>query len=45
MLTLPAIREAAGPHTRVPLGKLAAGVYMVQLRSETQQQILRLVVE
>ena len=46
VLTLPATREAAGPHTRdVPLGKMAAGVYMVQLRSETQQQILRLVVE
>ena len=46
VLTLPATREAAGPHTReLPLGQLAAGVYIVQFRADTNQQILRLVVE
>jgi glycosidase len=46
VLTLPTLRESAGNHTReLPLGKLAAGVYIVQLRSNTQQQTMRLVVE
>ena len=46
VLTLPAAREAAGPHTReLPLGKLAAGVYIVQLRADAAQSTLRLVVE
>ena len=46
VLTLPATREAAGPHTReLPLGPLAAGVYIIQLRAAASQQTLRLVVE
>ncbi|MDQ2771935.1 MAG: T9SS type A sorting domain-containing protein, partial [Bacteroidota bacterium] len=46
VLTLPDQRETTGPHTReLALGKLAAGVYIVQLRADTQQQTLRLVVE
>ena len=44
--SLPATREAAGPHTReLPLGSLAAGIYMVQLRADANQQMIRLVVE
>jgi glycosidase len=46
VLTQPAAREAAGAHTReLPLGKLAAGVYLVQLRADDQQQTLRLVID
>ena len=46
VLSLPAQRESAGPHLgQLPLGQLAAGVYIVQLRAESQQQTLRLVVE
>ena len=46
VLTLPTAREAAGAHTReLPLGRLAAGVYIVQLRADARQQVLRLVVE
>jgi glycosidase len=46
VLTLPATREAMGPHTRtLPLAKLAAGVYVVQLQAASKQQTLRLVVE
>ena len=46
VLTLPTAREAAGAHTReLPLGRLAAGVYIVQLRADARQQTLRLVVE
>ena len=46
VLTLPATREAVGPHTReLPLGTLAAGVYIVQLRADDLQQTQRLVVE
>ncbi|MCC3153481.1 alpha-amylase family glycosyl hydrolase [Hymenobacter sp. BT770] len=45
VLTLPVVREAAGAHTReLPLGKLAPGVYIVQLRADSRQQMLRLVV-
>ena len=46
VLNLPATREAAGAHTReLPLGQLAPGVYIVQLRADSRQQTLRLVVE
>ena len=46
VLNMPATREAAGSHTReLPVGQLAAGVYIVQLRADTNQQVLRLVVE
>jgi len=46
VLTLPATREAAGPHSRdLPLGKLAPGVYLVHMRAGAQQQLLRLVVQ
>ena len=46
VLTLPATREAGGAHTReLPLGTLAAGVYIVQLRADGLQQTQRLVVE
>ncbi|WP_201984778.1 DUF4961 domain-containing protein [Hymenobacter rubidus] len=46
VLTLPTVRESSGTHTReLPLGKLAPGVYIVQLRSDAQQQTQRLVVE
>ena len=46
VLTLPATRENGGAHTReLPLGTLAAGVYIVQLRANDLQQTQRLVVE
>ena len=46
VLTLPATRENGGAHTReLPLGSLAAGVYIVQLRAGDLQQTQRLVVE
>jgi 1,4-alpha-glucan branching enzyme len=46
VLTLPVVRQAAGAHSReLPLGKLAPGVYLVQLRAESRQEMLRLVVE
>ena len=46
VLTLPATREAGGPHTReLPLGTLAAGIYLIQLRADDLQQTQRLVVE
>ena len=46
VLTLPATREAVGPHSReLSLGTLAAGVYIVQLRANDLQQTQRLVVE
>ena len=46
VLTLPATREAVGSHTReLPLGALAAGVYLIQLRTDNLQQTQRLVVE
>ena len=46
VLTLPATREAVGPHTReLPLGTLAAGIYLVQLRTADLQQTQRLVIE
>ena len=46
VLTLPATREAAGPHTReLPLEPLAAGVYIIQLRAAASRPTLRLVVE
>jgi len=45
VLALPAAREAGGPHAReVSLGRLAPGVYLVQLQTTGQQQTLRLVV-
>ncbi|WP_426058930.1 alpha-amylase family glycosyl hydrolase [Hymenobacter sp. B1770] len=46
VLTLPAVKQAAGARSQeLPLGKLAPGVYMVQLRADSRQQMLRLVVE
>ena len=46
VITQPVVREAAGARTReLPLGKLAPGIYLVQLRAESRQQTLRLVVE
>ncbi|MCI1187249.1 alpha-amylase family glycosyl hydrolase [Hymenobacter sp. DH14] len=46
VLTLPATRETVGAHTReLPLGTLAAGVYIIQLRADGLQQTQRLVVE
>ena len=46
VLTLPATREAVGPHSReLPLGPLAAGAYLIQLRTDNLQQTQRLVVE
>ena len=46
VLMLPATREAVGSHTReLPLGTLAAGVYIIQLRANDLQQTQRLVVE
>ena len=46
VMDLPAAREAAGAHSRsLPLGKVAPGVYIVQLRADSRQQTLRLVVE
>ena len=46
VLTLPVVRQAPGSHSReLPLGKLAPGVYLVQLRADSRQQMLRLVVE
>ena len=46
VLTLPATREAVGSHTReLPLGALAAGVYIIQLRADGLQQTQRLVVQ
>jgi 1,4-alpha-glucan branching enzyme len=46
VITLPATREAVGAHTReLPLGTLAAGVYIIQLRADGLQQTQRLVVE
>ncbi|WP_035568071.1 alpha-amylase family glycosyl hydrolase [Hymenobacter sp. IS2118] len=46
VLTLPVVRQSAGAHSReLPLGKLAPGVYLVELRAESRQQMLRLVVE
>lgn len=46
VLSQPVAREAAGPHSReLALGKLAPGVYIVQLRADSRQQTLRLVVE
>ncbi|WP_139923098.1 alpha-amylase family glycosyl hydrolase [Hymenobacter sp. DG01] len=44
--TLPAVRQAAGTHElELPLGKLANGVYLVQLTTGEQQQAVRLVVQ
>ncbi|WP_046245718.1 DUF4961 domain-containing protein [Hymenobacter terrenus] len=46
VLDQPTTREAAGTHSReLPLGKLAPGIYIVQLRADSRQQTLRLVVE
>ena len=46
VITLPASREMMGSHTReLPLGSLAAGVYIIQLRADGLQQTQRLVVE
>ena len=46
VFSLPAAREISGPHSReLPLGKLAPGVYILQLRADAQSQTTRLVVE
>ncbi|SFP97616.1 alpha-amylase family glycosyl hydrolase [Hymenobacter arizonensis] len=46
VLTLPAVKQAAGSRSQeLPLGKLAPGVYLVHLRADSRQQVLRLVVE
>ncbi|WP_310397970.1 alpha-amylase family glycosyl hydrolase [Hymenobacter sp.] len=46
VLSQPVAREAAGARRReLALGQLAAGVYILQLRAESRQQTLRLVVE
>jgi pullulanase/glycogen debranching enzyme len=46
VLTLPTAREAVGSHSReLPLGTLAAGVYIIQLQADGLQQTKRLVVQ
>jgi 1,4-alpha-glucan branching enzyme len=45
VLTLPVAKEGAGLHAReLPVGSLAAGIYLVRLQAGNRQQILRLVI-